>query len=120
MDDGPLRASDSRIEATALFADEAQGSYGLSAADAIGTQAGVSLEIMNRATGEGAEDAIRAAAVEADMVQRSLEVRDVVAAQHWSVELEEAIAEVPAGLDEYEPGRLVTVAADQHTSLLLE
>ena len=61
------------------------------AADAVGGQPGVALEVLERRLGGGPEDAVDPAGVEAERAEAALELGDVVAPQHRRGEVEEAV-----------------------------
>ena len=76
---------------------------GLGAADAVGGDPDVPLELDERAGGVVTEDAVLAPGVEAERVQPALELADVVAPQHRPAAVEHAVAEAEAALDERGP-----------------
>ena len=73
-----------------------------------------------RGLGLGAEDAVLAPGVEAERVEAALEVVDVVAAQHRRREVEQAVAEAEAALDQRAPGLGSADAVDAQAALRLE
>ena len=81
-------------------------------AHAVGRRARVALELAQRGLGLGSEDPVLAPGVEAERVQPTLELGDVVAAQHGSREVEEPVAELEAALDERAPGLRAADAVD--------
>ena len=89
-------------------------------ADSVRSQTGVALEVSDGSSGQWTEDAVGATAVEPDVIQRTLELGNIVTAKHRGVEHEETVTETPACFDQRQPCRLVTASADEHATLLLE
>ncbi len=75
---------------------------------------------LERAGGVGAEDAVFLAGVEAERVEAALELDDVVAAQHRAADVEHAITEAEAALDQRGPGLAAADAVDSQRSVFLE
>ena len=92
----------------------------LVARDAVGGQAGVRLELGERARSRRAEDAVDSARVEAEQAETALELSDVIATLHRSAEVEESIAELVAGLDDRGPGLVIADAGDLEPTRHLE
>ena len=69
------------------------------AADTVGVDPAVALEIDERPHRGGSEDAVGSTAVETEVVEALLEGDDVVAAHLGRFELERPITEMPSGLD---------------------
>ena len=92
----------------------------LAAADAVWWEPTVLLEVRQRSNRGRPEDAIRAAAVEADVVQRPLEVFDVVTAQLRSFEEQLTVTQPMTCLDECQPGLFVTAPVDIEPTGFLE
>ena len=88
--------------------------------DAVGREAGVALELPERGFGLGPEDAVLATGVEAEPVEPALKVGDVVAAQHRPAEVEQAVAEPVAALDQRAPGLRSADAVDAQAARVLE
>ena len=63
-------------------------------------EAAVALELGERVLGEDPEDAVDASGVEAEQGEEHLQLGDVVAALERTVEVEESVAQSPAGLDQ--------------------
>ena len=109
-DDGPVDP----------VAEAVEGVDRLVAADAVGGQTDVALEVVERPGGQGAEDPVDPAGVEAEAAEAPLQLGDVVAAEVGGAVVEEAVAEVPAGLDQGGPGLLVAEAVDPEAPGALE
>ena len=97
-----------------------QGVDRLVAADAVGGQADVALEVVEGPRRQRAEDAVDPPGVEAEATEAALQLGDVVAAQVGGAVVEEAVTEVPAGLDEGGPRLLVAAAVDSEAPGALE
>ena len=67
--------------------------------DAVHRQPGVALEVGEGLRGQGPEDAVHLSGVEAQGRQPSLQVGDVVAAEHGAAEIQEAVPQAQPGLD---------------------
>ena len=80
-----------------------QGGDGVGAADAVGGQAGVALEVGQGSRGRRPEDAVDPAGVEAERAEPALQLGDVVAPQHRGAVVEQPVAEPVAGLDQRPP-----------------
>ena len=87
---------------------------------ASGTEPPLALESAERGLGLGPEDAVFAPGVEAERVEATLELADVVAAQHRSMHVEQAVAERVAALDQRAPGLGSADPVDAHTAASLE
>jgi hypothetical protein len=87
---------------------------GVVAAHAVGREPDVALEVVEGAGGERSEDAVDPTGVEPEAPEPPLQLGDVVTAQVGGAVVQEAVAEVPAGLDQGGPGLVVaaTVAAE--------
>lgn len=103
-----------------LAAEQLQHPDRTRTAHTIDGKATVALEVLQRAHRRWTEDAVGSPAVESQLVERILQLRDVVAAQLRRREDQEPIAETPAGLDEREPGVLVADTADVQAAAALE
>ena len=88
--------------------------------DAVHGEPRVALEVGQGLGGEGPEDAVDATGVEAEGRQPSLQVGDVVAAQHGAAEVEEAVPEAQARLDQGRPGLGAADAVDAQAPAVLE
>jgi hypothetical protein len=78
------------------------------------------LEVLERPGGAGPEDPVDPPRVEADPGECCLQLGDVVTSQVRRVEQQQAITEVPRGLDDRTPGLLVASPARPQAALLLE
>ena len=86
-------------------ADAVERGDGRRPADAVGREAGVALELDERAAAcRAPKMPSPAAGVEPERVQPALELGDVVAAQHRLAEVEQPVAEGEPALDERGPG----------------
>src|SRR5262249_53732971 len=110
------RGDRSRGEAPEPF----EGSERRRPTDAIGRDARVALELTKRLFGLGSEDAVLATGVESESGQPLLEVGDVVAAQHRTPAIEQAVTELEAALDKSAPGLGSTDAVHAQTARGLE
>jgi hypothetical protein len=93
-----------------LRADNRERAHGVGAADTIGRRATVRLELLQSPRSFGAEDAVDTAAIETEAGQPGLQFGHVVASKVRRSQEQQAIAELPAGLDQGCPGLLVTSA----------
>ena len=93
---------------------------GVVPADAVGGQADVALEVVQGARRQRSEDAVDAPGVEAEVAQAPLQFGDVVAAQVGGTVVQEAVAQVPAGLDQCGPRLLIAAAVDMEATGALE
>ncbi len=89
-------------------------------AHAVGGEARVALEVLQRPCGGRTVDAVDPTAVEAEPRQRGLEVADVVTAEVGRDQDEQAVAELPRRLDERTPGLLVALAGRPESAVVLE
>lgn len=103
-----------------LPAVDAQRSYGVGPANAVGTQSHVALKGVYRVGGGRAVDAVGPSTIEAEPGQRDLQLVDVVAAQLWCRQLQQPIAEAPGRFDERRPRGLVAAAVLVESALGLE
>jgi hypothetical protein len=90
------------------------------AAHAVGGQTDVALEVVERPGRQGAEDPVDPAGVEAEAPEAPLQLGDVVTAEVGGAVVEQAVAQVPAGLDEGGPCLLVAAAVDPEAPGTLE
>ncbi len=90
------------------------------AADAVGGEVHVPLELDQGARRVVAEDAVFAPGVEAEPVQSALQLGDVVASEHRTGPVEESVAEAPTALDHRGPGLRAADAVDAQATALLE
>ena len=86
-----------------FFTDETKGTDGLESTNAVGNQPGVLLEVVECATSGWSEDPVRSTTVKTNVVQAPLQISDVVAPQHWRIEEERPVSELPACFDDREP-----------------
>jgi hypothetical protein len=93
---------------------------GGAAHDAVRRKPGVALELVERANGGVAEDAVDPARVEAKAAQALLELRHVVTPQHGGPAVEEAVAEPETGFDQGVPGLGAADAVDAQAPQALE
>ena len=101
-------------------ANAAQLRDGRGPEDAVDGQARVALEVGQRRRGQVAEDAVHPAGVEAQRGQASLQVGDVVAAEHGPTQVEEPVPEAQPGLDQGRPGLAPAHAVDAQAPAVLE
>ena len=85
-----------------------------------GSMPRVALELPERVLGLRSEDAVLAAGVEAERVEPPLQLGHVVAAQHGRAQVEQAIAERTATLDQRAPGLGPADAVDAQPAARLE
>jgi hypothetical protein len=90
------------------------------AADPVGGEPEVALELHDGGRGFTAENAVFAPGVEAEGVEAALKLRDIVAPEHRLTEIHHAIAEGEAALHERGPRLRTAEAVDEKTTLLLE
>ena len=90
------------------------------AADAVGGDAAVRLEVGEGARGARAEDAVDSPAVEAEPTEPGLQLGDVVTAQVRRGEEQQPVAELPGRLDQRRPGVLVAAAVAAQAAAGLE
>src|SRR5581483_3850642 len=88
--------------------------------DSVGRLAHVELELGDRVGGPGAEDAVLLADLEAERVEAPLELADVVAPERGGTQVQDAVPQTVAGLDELAPGLAPDHAVRREPSLLLE
>ena len=88
--------------------------------DAVDGQRRVALEVGQGLGGALAEDAVHPARVETQGGQTSLQVSDVVAAQHGPAQIEETVAQAHARLDQCGPGLGAADAVDAQSPAVLE
>ena len=88
--------------------------------DAVERQAGVALEIDDRALDLGVVHAALGAGVEAQQVELDLQGEDVVAAERRFAQVQEPVAELVSGLDQLSPRVGADDAVDDQAALLLE
>ena len=105
---------------TGLTTEQLDGADRSWTADPVGSEPAVALEVLECPHGCGAEDAVGTTAVESELVERILELGDVVTAQLRCGEDQEAVAQPPAGLDECHPGVLVAGPAGVQAAQALE
>ncbi len=89
-------------------------------ADAVRGGARVALELPDRSLGLSPENAVFASRIEAEKVQPSLQLGDVVTAQHRAREVEQPVPELEATFDEGSPRLGSADAVDPQAALLLE
>ena len=87
---------------------------------AVGRQTGVALKVDQRALDRGVEDAALGSGVEAEEVELDLQRQYVVAAKGGDAQVQQAVAERVAGLDQLVPGVGPEDAVDEQPALLLE
>ena len=73
-------------------------------ADPVDAEAGVALELLDGADGVGSEDAVDPPGVEAQPTEPALQLGDVLAAGHGGLQVQQAVAQLVALLDERTPG----------------
>ena len=85
----------------------------------VGGRTAIRLEVFQRPRRAWPEDAIDPAAVEAEAAETGLEISDIVTTKVRRGEEQQAITELPTGLDQRRPGLLVTapVAAQAPSAL---
>jgi hypothetical protein len=81
---------------------------------------GIALELTERGRGEVSEDPVDPASVEAEGTEALLQLSNVIASDHRSSPIQEAVAQAPACLDQGRPGLWTTDAIDPQTSPVLE
>jgi hypothetical protein len=89
-----------------------EGVDGVVAADAVGREADVALEVVEGAGGERSEDAVDPTGVEPEATEPPLQLGDVVTPEVGGAVVQEAVAEVPAGLDQRGPRLVVATTVD--------
>ena len=77
---------------------------GVGASDPVGSEAGVPLEVEECTRAVRSEHAVDPTGVEPKASEPQLEIGDVVAPHHWRVEIEVAVAQAVAGLDQCSHG----------------
>ena len=97
-----------------------QGTERVGSGDAVQYQPGVPLEVAQGTGGVGSEDAVDPTGVEAEAPETELEVGDVVATEHRRVQVQVAVAEAVAGLDEGGQRVVIDVAVLVQAPLRLE
>jgi hypothetical protein len=78
------------------------------------------LEVVEGPPGGGSEDPVGATAVETEMVQRVLQLGDVVASQHRRRQHEQAFTQRPSRFDDRQPRLLVAFPTRVQTSFGLK
>ena len=101
-------------------ADPVEHGDGGGAADAVGGQVHVALELDQRPGGVVAEDAVLATGVEAEPVEAALQLADVVAPEHRPAAVEQSVAEAVAALHDRRPRLGPADAVDPQAAGLLE
>jgi hypothetical protein len=81
---------------------------------------GIALELTERGRGEVPEDPVDPAGVESEGTEALLQLSNVIASDHRSSPVQEAVAQAPACLDQRRPGLWTTDAIDPQTSPVLE
>ncbi len=81
---------------------------------------GIALELTERGRGEVSEDPVDPARVESEGTQALLQLSNVIASDHRSSPIQEAVAQAPACLDQRRPGLWTTDPIDPQTSPVLE
>src|SRR5262249_42472692 len=97
-----------------------QGLDGLVAADTVGRQADVALELLEGTSRQRTEDPIDAAGVESKPAETLLQGDDVVTAQVRRPVIEGAVTEAPACLDQCRPRLLVAPPVAAQAACALE
>ena len=93
---------------------------GRRAADRIGRDARVALELPERGFGLRAENAVLAARIEAERVEPALQDPDIVAAQHRPAQVQQPVAQAERALDQRAPGLGSADAVDEEPARVLE
>src|SRR5204862_1527621 len=93
---------------------------GVGSEDAVVAEPGVALELGQRGGGVWSEDAVFLAGVEAEHVEPTLELRDVVTPQHRTTDVEHPAAESEPALDERGPRLASADAVDPERAPFLE
>jgi hypothetical protein len=88
--------------------------------DAVRGEPDVALEVRDRGRGTGSEDAVDPTAVEPEATQPALEIDDVVSSKVRPTQVQVTIAQLPAGLDQRGPRRLVADPVVTKSTRLLE
>jgi hypothetical protein len=88
--------------------------------DSVDREVEVALEVSQGARGESAEYPVDTTGVETESRQTLLQVSDVVAPEHGSVEVEEPVSQADAGLDQGPPRLTATDPVDAQTPSVLE
>ncbi len=88
--------------------------------DAVHGEPGVALEVGQGLGAELTEDAVHPSGVEAEGGEASLQVSDVVAAQHGPTEIEEPVSQSQPGFDQGRPGLGAAHAVDPQAPAVLE
>ena len=88
--------------------------------DPVDGYSGIALELTERGRGEVPEDPVDPAGVESEGTEALLQLSNVIASDHRSSPVQEAVAQAPACLDQRRPGLWTTDAIDPQTSPVLE
>ncbi len=75
---------------------------------------------MTATSSSGREDAVDGPAIEAQFVESALQIENVVPAHVGHAQVEEPVAGLVAGLDQFRPGVVLDDAVGEEQSLLLE
>ena len=105
---------------TTLPAEDVEHLDGLAPTDAVRREPAVLLEVNERSNCGRSEDAIRASAIEADVVKHPLEFLNVVPAQLGCFEEQCAVTESVTSFDDRQPRLFVTDPVDVEPAGLLE
>src|SRR5690606_5920764 len=95
--------ADAHARRLVVAAEAPQRLHGAVARDPVDLEADVALELLDGSLGQGAEETVLRAAVEAQLVEAALQLPDVVPAHHRGAAPQQAITEAVSGFHQGAP-----------------